>query len=253
MDIIWGYLRARRGVPQGGKMDQLILIVDDDPDVAATVERTLLRAGYQVETVHRGADALEFLRHQRPDLMILDIAMPGMDGFQVASHIRATPELADLPIMFLTARTEIEAKEIAYEIHKCDDYLTKPFNLRELTLKVEAILRRVKAIAEEEPKNELRVGKLTLNYRTFEIITPERRELLTPVEFELMNFLMQHAGQVFSADKLLQEVWGYPPGTGMPDLVRVHVKNIRAKIEPNPRKPIYLRNILRRGYLVTAD
>jgi DNA-binding response OmpR family regulator len=94
------------------------------------------------------------------------------------------------------------------------------------------------------------VGLLNLNAKTYEITTESKRVLLTPVEFELMRFLMSNPDQVFSADQLLQRVWGYPPGIGMPDLVRVHVKNVREKIEPNPRKPIYLRNVLRRGYMV---
>jgi DNA-binding response OmpR family regulator len=89
-----------------------------------------------------------------------------------------------------------------------------------------------------------------LDLRTFEIIAPDRTVLLTPVEFELMHFLMIHSDHVFSADQLLQQVWGYPAGTGMPDLVRVHVKNLRDKIEPDPREPIYVRNLLRRGYMV---
>jgi len=233
-------------------MSHQILIVDDDKDVAETIERTLVRAGYQTLVAYRGADALEMARRAKPDLVVLDVMMPGMSGIEVCRHVRANPELASIPILFLTARGEISDKIEGFEAG-ADDYLTKPFDLRELQLRVRALLRRARRAEMESPPERIEVGPLVLDCRTFKIHTPERSVLLTPVEFELMHFLMSNPDRVFSAEQLLQHVWGYPPGTGMPDLVRVHIKNIRDKIEPDPRNPIYLRNILRRGYMVSSE
>jgi DNA-binding response OmpR family regulator len=233
-------------------MSQYILVVDDDEDVAETIERTLRRAGHVVAVAHRGADALQMARQRHPDLVVLDIMMPGMNGIDVCRHLRANPDLAPAPILFLTARGEIADKIEGFEAG-ADDYLTKPFDLRELELRVKALLRRTRRDGEERPQERLEVGPLVLNCNTFEISTPQQTVLLTPVEFELLHFLMTNPGKVFSTDQLLQRVWGYPPGTGMPDLVRVHIKNIRDKIEPAPRSPIYLRNMLRRGYMIAND
>jgi two-component system, OmpR family, response regulator RpaA len=233
-------------------MSHLILVVDDDEDVAETIERSLRRAGHEILVAHRGADALQLARQRHPDLIVLDIMMPGMNGIEVCRHVRANPDLARTPILFLTARGEMGDKIDGFEAG-ADDYLTKPFDLRELELRAKALLRRTQHGAEEDTVERIEVGPLVLNCRTYEITTPDRTLLLTPVEFELLHFLMSNPGKVYSSDQLLQQVWGYPPGTGMPDLVRVHIKNLRDKIEPSPRSPRYLRNILRRGYMIAAD
>jgi DNA-binding response OmpR family regulator len=232
-------------------MSPTVLVVDDNEDVAETIERTLRRAGYDVLVAHRGADALELARKRHPDVLVLDIMMPGMSGIEVCRHMRATPDLAQTLVLMLTARGEILDKQEGYEAGT-DDYLTKPFDLLELELRVRALLRRVQRSGLEKPTDRVEVGDLVLDCRTFEITTPSLTTLLTPVEYDLVQFLMLNIDRVFSAEQLLQEVWGYPPGTGMPDLVRVHVKNIRSKIEPVPNDPIYLKNILRRGYLVSS-
>jgi len=233
-------------------MNHLVLVVDDDEDVAETIERALRHGGYEVLVAHRGADALQLARQRRPEIIVLDIMMPGMSGIEVCRHVRANPQLAGIPILFLTAKGEIADKIEGFE-SGADDYLTKPFDQRELELRVKALLRRTEAGAEERGTEHLEVGSLLLNCRTFEISTPAKTVLLSPVEYELLFFLMSNSGKVFSADQLLQRVWGYPPGTGMPDLVRVHIKNIRDKLEPDPRKPVYLKNILRRGYMIADD
>lgn len=232
-------------------MGQLILVVDDNEDVAETIDRSLRRAGYEVVVAYRGADALQIARARHPDLVVLDILMPGMTGIEVCRHMRANPDLAQTPILFLTAKGEIGDKIEGFEAG-ADDYLTKPFDLRELELRVKALLRRSSQTF-ERVNDRIEVGSLILNCRTFELSTPNRTVLLTPVEFELVQFLMSNPDKVYSADQLLQLVWGYPPGTGIPDLVRVHVKNIRDKIEPDPRSPIYIKNVLRRGYMIPSN
>ncbi len=232
-------------------MSHLVLVVDDDVAVAETIERTLSLSGHQVQVAYRGADALEMARQQRPDVIVLDIMMPGMNGIDVCRHMRANPEMKLVPILFLTAKGEISDKIEGFEAG-ADDYLTKPFDLRELDLRVKALLRRAQVAFDQLPTERIELGDLTLNCSTYEMSTSDRTVLLTPVEYELIRFLMGHPNKVFSADQLLQEVWEYPPGTGMPDLVRVHIKNIRDKLEPNPREPIYVRNVLRRGYMVVG-
>jgi DNA-binding response OmpR family regulator len=134
-----------------------------------------------------------------------------------------------------------------------DDYLSKPFNLEELILRVRAVLRRFESPTTQEAPSELVAGGLCLDTRTFEIKTPEGKQiLLTPTEFDLLYHLMLHAGHVFSSERLLQEVWDFPHDTGSTDLVRAHIKNLREKIEPNPRAPTYLRTVPRHGYMIVV-
>lgn len=232
-------------------MVDLVLVVDDEVDVTNMISRSLMMGGFEVMVAHRGADALQLARQRTPDLFILDIMMPGMNGIDVCRHVRANPELRAVPILFLTARHEIEDKIDGFEAG-ADDYLTKPFDLREMELRVRALLRRSRHDLASTDLERIEVGDIALDCNSYELTTPDRVVLLTPVEFELVQFLMRHPGHVYSADDLLQEVWGYPPGTGMPDLVRVHIKNLRDKIELMPKEPKYVRNVLRRGYMIVG-
>ena len=232
-------------------MSQVILVVDDDEDVAETIERLLRRSGYEVVVAYRGADAVALARDRKPALAILDIVMPGMTGLEVCRHLRSSPETEEIPILFLTARGEIDDKLEGFEAGG-DDYISKPFDMRELQARVKALLRRSQPRDNVEMERVV-VGDLVLDCRTFEILTPTGRALLTPVEYKMLFLLMRNPKQVFSARQLLQQVWGYPAGSGTPDLVRVHVKNIRQKIEPSPEKPVYLKNIKRRGYIVSGN
>lgn len=224
-----------------------ILVVDDDRDVAGTIERTLRRRDHEVAVAYSGMQALELIQERAPDLVVLDIMMPRMNGIEVCHRIRSLSNVASVPILFLTAKGKIEDKIEGFEAG-ADDYLTKPFDLRELELRVRALLRR--SLPSEAPKMPLEAGFLSLDPRTFELSVEGKTLLLTPVEFELLHYLMKHAGEVISAERLLQEVWEYPPGTGDPNLVRAHIKNIRAKIEPSPSEPIYLQTVSRHGYVI---
>ena len=227
-----------------------ILVVDDDRDVAQSIELALRRHGFRVVLAHSGVEALKLLRRYRPDLVLLDVLMPGMSGIEVCRRLRADENTAEMPIIFLTARGQ-ERDRIEGLRAGADDYLSKPFNLEELILRVKAVLRRAKREAAEDKALEVVAGGLRLDNRTFEVSTPEKAGiLLTPTEFDLLYHLMSHAGQVFSSDRLLQEVWDFPYDTGSTDLVRAHIKNLREKIEPNPRSPIYLRTVPRHGYMI---
>jgi len=228
-----------------------VLVVDDDVDVAKTIENAL-RRNHTVFLAYSGVQGIQQARQIKPDVVILDIIMPGMDGFEVCRRMRDDPLMADTPILFLTARGRAEDRIEGFKVG-ADDYITKPFSLQELDLRIQAILRRVQGPSERRPLADvLKVGDLTLDSKAFEVETPDRKVLLTPIEFELLYHFMTHPGEVFSTHRLLQEVWDYPSETGSPDLVRMHIRNLRAKIEPNPKNPTYIVTVSRHGYCLRA-
>ncbi len=229
-----------------------ILVVDDDVYVADTMQRGLQKRGHEVATAYNGIEALGLIQQQIPDLIILDISMPRMNGIEVCRRLRSDAKTKSIPIIFLTARSMIEDKIEGFEAG-ADDYITKPFDIQELELRIKAILRRCQPPAEEPSADILTVGPLSLNCRSFEATVHDRSVLLTPIEFELLHHLMSHPGEVFSSERLLQEVWDYPPGTGDPALVRMHIKNLRSKLEPDARNPTLIRTISRHGYTVRPD
>lgn len=242
-----------------------LLIIEDDEIVARTIERSLRGQEFKLTTVNSGVDGLKTARRAIPDMVILDIVMPGMDGYTVCREMRADPLLANVPILFLTAKIKDEDK-IAGFIAGADDYLTKPFNVDELILRVRAILRRTKiqsqvnlvGISEGEAKptedgTKITIGPYTLDTRSYELTTPQRGKLrLTPVQYDLLYHLMSHPGRIFSPARLLDEVWDYPANTGSPDLVRVHIKNLRERIEEEPSSPTFIRTVPGYGYTVSA-
>ncbi|MCP4425160.1 MAG: response regulator transcription factor [Chloroflexi bacterium] len=230
-----------------------ILVIDDDELVSRTLQRTLKLYDYQVMVANSGPEGLQLARRHRPDLFILDIMMPGMDGYQVCRQIRGDPLLADLPVLFLTAKGKDEDKIEGFRAG-ADDYLSKPFNMEELQLRVKAILRRVNGQeGAPEPPTEIVVGSVTLDCRTFRVTTPNGVTLLTNVQFDLLYHLLSNVDQVFNSQQLLQDVWDYPRDTGSPELVRAHIKNLREKIEPKPSQPIYIRTIQGHGYTFSSE
>jgi DNA-binding response OmpR family regulator len=231
-----------------------ILVVDDEERVALSIERSLQHQ-FQVRVAYNGTDALKIARRISPDLIILDMMMPGMDGLQVCRELRSDPLLQKVPILFLTAKGRVEDKIEGFEAG-ADDYMTKPFDVRELLLRVKAILQRTQPVIEEEldeKPDKIAVGQLSLNCQNYQLTTGEKTILLTPVEFDLMYHLMSHPGQVFSGERLLRELWDYPSDTGSPDLVRMHVRNLRLKIEPDTRNPRFLLTVPRHGYTIATD
>ena len=229
-----------------------ILVIDDDELVSRTLQRALKVYGYQVMVAHSGTEGLQLARRHQPDLFVLDIMMPGADGYQVCRQIRGDPLLSDLPVLFLTARLKDEDKIEGFRAG-ADDYLTKPFNMEELQLRVKAIMRRtVPADTAVIPSAEVIAGDVVLNTRSFQVTTPYGTTLLTNVQFDLLYHLMSNADQVFNSQQLLQDVWDYPRDTGSPELVRAHIKNLREKIEPEPSKPRYILTIQGHGYTFTS-
>jgi len=226
-----------------------VLVVDDDQEVAKSIEATL-RRHYQVSVVYSGVGAIQEARRHSPDIIVLDVLMPGMDGLETCRQLRVDPALADIPILFLTALGRPEDRVAGFRAG-ADDYLTKPFNLEELQLRIQAILRRVSAPA-KPPAAQLEVNGLVLDRHSYQVSTGSKTATLTPVEFDLLYHLMTHPNEVFTSDRLLQEVWDYPSESGSPDLVRMHIKNLRTKIEDDPGAPEIIITIPRRGYTIAS-
>lgn len=232
-----------------------ILVIEDDDIVARTIERSLRGEEFRVDLASSGVEGLKAARRNRPDLIILDVIMPGMDGYAVCREIRADPVLMPIPVLFLTAKIKDEDKITGFNVG-ADDYLCKPFNIDELILRVRAILRRTRrqTAAPPKPESAVKVGEYTLDTASFELQTPHRGKVrLTPVQYDLLYHLMSHPGQIYSPMRLLNEVWDYPTDTGSPDLVRVHVKNLRELVELDPRTPTFIRTVPGYGYTVTTD
>lgn len=250
-----------------------ILVVEDDDNVALTIERCLRRENYKVTLASSGVQGLQLARRRIPDLVLLDVVMPGMDGFTVCKEMRSDPILSEVPIIFLTARSK-EDDRIAGFLAGGDDYLGKPFNLDELTLRIRAVLRRTKITANNYPLQavetqvsskpvinmttpvikEVKIKGYILNVRTFELTTPKGLKiLLTPVQYDLLFHFMTHPGEIFSPSRLLDEIWDYPSDAGSPDLVRVHIKNLRMRIEEDPSSPTFIETIPGYGYTVRPD
>ncbi|MBI4927596.1 MAG: response regulator transcription factor [Anaerolineae bacterium] len=250
-----------------------VLIIEDDEIVAKTIERCLRGGEYHVRVKNSGVEGLQAARREPPDIVILDVIMPGMDGYAVCREMRADAVLQEVPILFLTAKSKDEDKITGLSAG-ADDYLSKPFNVDELLLRIRAILRRTRQMAKDKatdvvearpsaaaemktipiPKPENRViniGGYSLNTRTYEFSSPNMGKFrLTPVQYDLLYHLMTHPGEIFSPTRLLDEVWDYPSDAGRPDLVRVHIKNLRERIESDPRNPIFIRTVSGYGYTI---
>jgi DNA-binding response OmpR family regulator len=227
-----------------------ILVVDDEPDLVWAIQYSLRDAGYDVITANDGETGLAAARTHRPDLLILDVMMPQLDGLQVCWRLRRDPALASVPILFLSMRSAIEDRVTCLE-EGGDDYLAKPFDLRELKARITALLRRGRGAAPPvEQHTWLLAGALALNVHTCEARVGGRSVQLTPAEFKLMHYLMKHPGKVFPSQHLLQEVWGYSPEAADVSLVRWHIRNLRAKLEPDPDHPMYIRTVSRHGFVL---
>jgi len=227
-----------------------ILVVDDEPDLTWAVQKSLEDAGYEVQTASDGVQGLNLTRQHTPDLVILDVVMPNMDGLQFCHLLRREPALAATPVLILSQRRMVEDRLRGFDVGG-DDYLIKPFDLRELLARVKTLLRRapIRLAVTSEESALLIVEPFSLNKNTYQITYQDQEIQLTSTEFELVRFMMLHPGVTFTSQQLLQEVWGYPAGTASPSLVRWHIKNLRNKIEPNPDQPSFIINVPRHGYM----
>jgi DNA-binding response OmpR family regulator len=222
-------------------MTKTILVVDDEQRLVSLVETYLTQNGYRVVTAPNGVEALSVARRENPDLIILDIMMPEMDGYEFMRVYRAE---SDTPIILLTARVEDDEKVIGLELG-ADDYVTKPFRPRELIARVKAVLRRG---GENAPAAKvLRVADVSLDRENRTVSVADRFVDLTPSEFELLAALMSAPGRVFSRLDLLDNIQGVR-FEGYERTIDLHIKNLRAKIEPVPRSPRYIPTVYGVGY-----
>ena len=236
-------------------MEPKVLIVEDDPTLLETLEYSLKRQGYQVYTAADGRVALEVARQERPDALVLDVMLPGLDGFEVCRILRRE---MSVPILMLTARADEVDKIVGLEVG-ADDYLTKPFSMRELVARVKALLRRVRLIREElsvervesgaadTPSEILTFGDLTIDLTRREVARQGELLHLKPKEYDLLVFLARNRGIVLSRDLILERVWGWDYDGGS-RTVDVHVRWLREKIEPDSANPIRIVTVRGIGY-----
>ncbi len=232
---------------EGVGMAYKILIADDEPAIVDTVRAYLIEAGMHVITARNGREAVFAFRHEQPDLVILDIMMPEMDGLEAARLIRRD---SPVPLLFLTARVDDIDHVTGLEIG-ADDYLTKPFSPRVLVAHVRALLRRTYGET-AAVTTAWRVGDLDVNSETRTVTRAGQRIDLTPTEFELLAVLIARPGRVFTRAELLDRLQG-ASYAAYERAIDVHIKNLRAKIEPDPREPQYIETVFGVGYRMRAD
>lgn len=229
--------------------NETILIVEDEPALQETLYYNLERQGYEVEAVGDGQAALDVARKLRPDLIILDLMLPILDGFEVCRILR---QEMNVPILMLTARDDEIDRVLGLEIG-ADDYLTKPFSMRELLARVKAQLRRVRLIKEEMSSEDQTQSKslyfdnLCLDMTRREVLLDDQPLTLKPKEYELLLYIAQHRGQALSRERILERVWGWEY-TGGSRTVDVHVRWLREKIEENPASPKRIVTVRGAGY-----
>jgi len=227
-------------------MTKTILVVDDEQRLVSVVKAYLEQEGYRVVTALNGREAIHVARQEKPDLIILDIMMPEMDGYE---FLRLHRKERETPVIMLTARVADDEKVIGLELG-ADDYVTKPFKPRELVARVRAVLRRA---GKTEPTKEiLRVGPITLDRDSHTVKVQEQFIDLTPSEFDLLATLMSSPGRAFSRLDLLDRLQGIAY-EGYERTIDVHIKNLRAKIEEDPRSPRYVETVYGVGYRFSRE
>ena len=213
-----------------------ILVVDDEALLVKGIRFNLQNEGYEVITGSNGLEAVQQVKEQNPDLVVLDVMMPEMDGLTACSKIR---EFSDVPIIMLTAKTDDMDKLIGFD-HGADDYLTKPFNILELKARIRALLRRSRAAApKEQPSNTLTIGSITLDLDARNAYRAGVLADLTAKEFDVIEFLMRNPNRVYSREALLDTIWAYEYRSDI-RTVDVHIRRLREKLEENSAEPKYI-------------
>ena len=220
-----------------------IVVVEDEPSISEVISLYLRRAGYIVSCYSDGLVALDSLTSQLPDLIILDVMLPGMDGFALVRNLR---DQSDVPIILLTSRKE-ESDRIAGLELGADDYVVKPFSPQELVSRVRAVLRRARSNTSTTHEGIMDFSDLSINPQTREVSIHGKPIILTAKEFDLLHYMALHPRQVFTRDQLLENIWGYShyidPGT-----VTVHMRRLREKIEKDPTSPVFIITVWGIGY-----
>ena len=219
-------------------MEKKVLVVDDDPAFLRLVEQVLTQKGYEVLKAGSGQEGLRILFAQKPDLVLLDVVMPKMDGWETCRRIR---DISDIPIIILTGKRKAEEDVVRGLDYGADDYLIKPVGNRELVARVRTILRRAELPPSPEAKRETTYsdGFLTVDIAERKIIVNEERIKLTPREFRLFALLIENAGHILTHKQVLEKVWGWEYTDDL-DYVRIYISHLRQKIEPDPALPRYI-------------
>lgn len=210
-------------------MTRIVAILDDEEDILKLVQTHLVKAGFRVETFSRPEAFLKYLERHRPDLILLDLMLPGTDGLEICRHLKRRPEKADIPIIMLTARSQ-EADRVTGLEMGADDYVTKPFSLRELEARIKAVLRRLeKPATGEQAEKILASGKLIINPEKHEVRIKGQLIELSLTEFKILELLTSRPGRVFTRDQILDHLWGQEKVV-IPRTVDVHVRYLREKL-----------------------
>ena len=221
-------------------------MVDDDREVVRLMRAYLEDAGFEVLVAYDGENALHAIRRESPDLVLLDLMLPGRDGWDVTRTVRADSSLSQTPIIMLTARVDDTEKIVGLEMG-ADDYVTKPYNPREVVARVKARLRIRSGQGAEDPNRVLVVNGLRLDIRRRDVSVENRRVELTATEFEILRVLMEGAGYVLTRGELIRKALG-AEYLGIDRTLDSHIRNLRAKIEPDPRNPRYIKTVYGVGY-----
>ncbi len=224
-------------------LDKKILVVDDEEHILELIKFNLMKEGYRVITADNGKDALNMAIQEYPDLILLDLMLPGLDGLEVCKEIRKNSSIQGTSIIMLTAKGEELDKILGLELG-ADDYITKPFSVRELMARVKAILRRTNSKQEDIT---FKFGDITIDFQRHEVKKNSEKVELTLKEFELLEILIKNKGKVMTRDFLLDKIWGYEY-IGETRTVDVHVRHLRQKIESDDKNPMYIRTIRGIGY-----
>lgn len=228
---------------------QRILVVDDDKKIVRLVQSYLEQSGYQVLVAYDGETALHMIRRERPDLVVLDLMLPGRDGMEITRIVRSDQNIAGLPVIMLTARVEDTDKIVGLELG-ADDYIGKPFNPREVVARVRALLRR--SAGGPVSSRLLQAGDLRLDLDQHEVTVNGEPVDLTPTEFDLLKTLLENRGHAFTRLELIEKSMGYLYD-GIERTVDSHIKNLRKKIEQDPGNPIYIQTVYGVGYRLRGD
>jgi len=224
-----------------------VLIVDDDAKIVELVKLYLNRDGYGVITAYEGTSALKLARESHPDLIVLDIMLPGIDGLEICRILR---QESSVPIVLLTAKTTEQDRINGLDLG-ADDYVTKPFSPKELAARVRAVFRRTASDAQEMGPEELKFDRLTINFVEHEAYLDNKSLNLTPVEFKLLGVMLREPNRVFSRGQIIEKVLGYD-FDGFDRTIDVHILNLRRKLEPDASHPKYIKTVYGSGYKFTG-
>lgn len=224
--------------------EEKILVVDDEDHIVELISYNLMNSGYKVITANNGIDAVKLAKEEKPKLMLLDLMIPGLDGYDVCKSIRSDNETKDISVIMLTAKGEELDKILGLELG-ADDYMTKPFSIRELLARIKAVLRRTKSLGGSE--EVFKTNGIIINFDRREVLISDKKIDLTLKEFELLEILVKNRGKILTRETLLDKIWGYEY-VGETRTVDVHIRYLRKKIEVDDKNPKFIETIRGVGY-----